>query len=96
MKPGVGGSPFLVSARLLSINVERGLMARLDKASRDALPAKDFAGPHRSFPVNDADHARAALMDMNMAKGLTAGEKSEIRAEARKELKRNHPLPKHK
>lgn len=96
MKPGVGSFPFLVATRLLSINVERGLMARLDKASRDALPAKDFAGPHRSFPVNDADHARAALMDVNKAKGLTAGEKSEIRAEARKELKRNHPLPKHK
>jgi hypothetical protein len=37
-------------------------MARLTAAQRKALPASDFAGPNRSFPVQDADHARAALM----------------------------------
>ncbi len=96
MKRTPASSPFLLMSRVSFAFVERGIVARLNKASRDALPTKDFAGPHRSFPVNDADHARAALMDMNMAKGLTAAEKSEIRAQARKELKRNHPLPKHK
>lgn len=69
-------------------------MARLNKARRDALPAKDFAGPHRSFPIPDKAHARAALMLVNKAKGLTAGERAEIKAEARKELHRGHPLPK--
>ncbi len=69
-------------------------MSRLSKKGRDALPAKDFAGPNRSFPVNDANHARAALMDVNKAKNLTSAERSEIKAEAKKELKRSHPLPK--
>ena len=69
-------------------------MAKLTKAQRAALPASKFAGPHRSFPVNDVNHAKAALLDVNGAKGLTAGEKAEIKAEARKELSRNHPLKK--
>ena len=37
-------------------------MARLTAAERRALPDSAFAGPNRTFPVNDADHARAALM----------------------------------
>jgi hypothetical protein len=36
-------------------------MAKLKAKTRNALPAKDFAGPHRSFPINDASHARNAL-----------------------------------
>lgn len=36
-------------------------MARLSAAARNALPASDFAGPNRTFPVEDASHARAAL-----------------------------------
>lgn len=70
-------------------------MAKLSKSERSALPAKDFAGPNRSSPVNDADHARAALLDVGKS-GLTPGEKAEVRAEARKELKRSHPLPRHR
>jgi hypothetical protein len=69
-------------------------MSKLSKGARAALPTKDFAGPNRSFPVNDPNHAHAALLDVNKAKGLTAGQKAEIKAEARKELKRNHPLKK--
>lgn len=37
-------------------------MARLTAAERNALPDSAFAGPNRSFPITDADHARAALM----------------------------------
>jgi len=37
-------------------------MARLTKAARDALPDSDFAGPHRSFPIEDAAHRKAAVM----------------------------------
>lgn len=69
-------------------------MAKLSKSQRASLPASKFAGPNRSFPVNDADHARAALMDVNKDKQLTPGEKAEVKAEARKELHRNHPLKK--
>lgn len=36
-------------------------MARLTASKRNSLPASDFAGPDRSFPVNDPAHARNAL-----------------------------------
>ncbi len=36
-------------------------MARLTKKTRAAIPTKEFAGPGRSYPVNDRAHARAAL-----------------------------------
>jgi hypothetical protein len=68
-------------------------MAKLTKGQRAALPTSKFAGPNRSFPVNDKAHAEAALMLVNKAKKLTPAEKSEVKAEARKELHRNHPLP---
>jgi predicted RNase H-like nuclease (RuvC/YqgF family) len=36
-------------------------MAKLTSKQRNALPDSAFAGPHRSFPVNDPSHARNAL-----------------------------------
>lgn len=36
-------------------------MAGLNAQRRNALPASDFAGPHRSFPVDTANRARNAL-----------------------------------
>lgn len=36
-------------------------MAKLTAKARKAIPAKDFAGPDRSYPVRDASHARNAL-----------------------------------
>jgi hypothetical protein len=36
-------------------------MAKLTSHARDMLPAKDFAGPDRSYPINDMSHARNAL-----------------------------------
>lgn len=36
-------------------------MAKLNAQRRKALPAGDFAGPGRSFPIEDASHARNAL-----------------------------------
>jgi hypothetical protein len=36
-------------------------MARLTKATRAKIPTKEFAGPGRSFPIENASHARAAL-----------------------------------
>ena len=36
-------------------------MAKLTSADRKALPSQDFAGPDRSYPINDASHARNAL-----------------------------------
>lgn len=36
-------------------------MAKLTTAARNALPDSDFAGPGRSYPIEDASHARNAL-----------------------------------
>jgi hypothetical protein len=36
-------------------------MAKLTSAARKALPTSTFAGPHRSFPIENASHARNAL-----------------------------------
>ena len=36
-------------------------MAKLTAKTRNALPAKDFAGPDRSFPIEDKNHAKNAL-----------------------------------
>lgn len=36
-------------------------MAKLSSGDRNALPAQDFAGPDRSYPIPDASHARNAL-----------------------------------
>lgn len=58
-------------------------MAKLSAKARKALPASDFAGPDRSFPINDKNHARAALMEINHA---PASAKAKIRAKADKML----------
>ncbi len=36
-------------------------MARLTKKTRAAIPTNAFAGPDRSYPIEDRRHARAAL-----------------------------------
>ncbi len=36
-------------------------MSKLNAAERKAIPSSQFAGPDRSFPIPDANHARAAL-----------------------------------
>ncbi len=55
---------------------------KLNAAKRNALPASDFAGPGRSFPVNDLSHARNAL-----ARASTHPElKAHIRAKVHKKF----------
>lgn len=36
-------------------------MAKLTAATRKRIPGKDFAGPDRSYPIEDKSHARNAL-----------------------------------
>jgi hypothetical protein len=36
-------------------------MAKLTAKTRNAIPGKDFAGPDRSYPIEDKSHARNAL-----------------------------------
>lgn len=36
-------------------------MAKLTAAARKAIPSGEFAGPDRSYPIEDKSHARNAL-----------------------------------
>lgn len=61
-------------------------MARLTAKQRAALPDSAFAGPNRTFPITDADHARAALM---LAGHASKGFQAHIRSVSRAKLKKN-------
>ena len=58
-------------------------MAKLTKNARAKIPTSKFAGPGRSFPVEDKSHARAALMLINKA---PASARPTIRARAKNVL----------
>ena len=55
-------------------------MAKLTAKQRKKLPAKSFAGPGRSFPMNDKTHARAAVQ---MEKFASPATKKKINARAK-------------
>ena len=55
-------------------------MARLTAAQRKKLPKKSFAGPGRSFPMNDKAHARKAVQLEKFASPAT---KKKINARAK-------------
>ena len=56
---------------------------KLKAKARAALPAKDFAGPHRSFPIPDKNHAKAALAEIGHA---APSARPKIRAMAERKL----------
>lgn len=60
-------------------------MARLTAAKRKAIPSKDFAGPDRSYPINDASHARNALARVSQH-GTPA-----LKARVRSAVRRKYP-----
>ncbi len=65
-------------------------MAKLTTRARKALPASAFAGPGRSYPVEDKAHARnakARASQMAKAGKLSSGAKAKIDAKANKVLK---------
>ncbi len=56
-------------------------MAKLTAKGRAALPASAFAGPDRSFPVQNASHARNALARVSgKSPALQAKVKAKVRA----------------
>jgi hypothetical protein len=59
---------------------------KLSPEKRKMMASALFAGPHRSFPIEDKNHARAALIDVGRAKGLTSAEKQHIKARAEAKL----------
>lgn len=60
-------------------------MAKLTAATRKAIPTKSFAGPDRSYPINDASHARNALSRVS-ANGSPA-----LKAKVRAAVHRKYP-----
>lgn len=66
-------------------------MAKLTAKERNALPASAFAGPDRSFPVEDKNHARAALSRSSAAYSagrITEAQHARIAARAHAKLKK--------
>ena len=59
-------------------------MAKLTADKRNALPGKAFAGPDRSYPVNDMSHARNALS--RVSQFGTAELKARVRAKVHKKF----------
>jgi hypothetical protein len=66
-------------------------MAKLTTKARKALPSKDFAGPGRSYPVENRSHAIAAKgrATQQWTEGkLSASARDKIVAKANQKLKR--------
>ncbi len=66
-------------------------MAKLSSRARKALPKSDFAGPGRSYPVEDKAHARnakARASEMANKGRLSASTEAKIDAKANKVLKK--------
>ena len=59
-------------------------MAKLTAKRRNALPGSSFAGPGRSYPIEDASHARNALA--RVSQFGTAALKAKVRAKVAKKF----------
>lgn len=68
-------------------------MAKLNAAKRNKLPSSEFAGPNRSYPVNDPSHARNAKARASQAVNAGRMSKSE---ESRIDAKADRVLGKRK
>ena len=65
-------------------------MAKLDAAQRKAIPTSEFAGPDRSYPVEDrsrAANAKARAKQMLNAGHLSQAQYDKIIAKANAKLK---------
>lgn len=60
-------------------------MAVLKAKARNKLPDASFAGPHRSYPINDPSHARNALARASQFAS------PELKAKIRAKVKRRYP-----
>lgn len=72
-------------------------MAKLTTKQRNKLPKSTFAGPDRSYPVNDKAHAAnaKARATQMVAKGkLSPSAKAKIDAKANKVLGKSKPKKK--
>ena len=60
-------------------------MVKLTKGQRDRLSSKSFAGPHRSYPIQDPSHARNALSRVSQFGS------PEVKAKVRAAVHRKYP-----
>lgn len=70
-------------------------MADLTASRRAGMPQSHFAGPNRSFPVNDKNHARLAIGGATRSEhagNISAETAEKIKAVARKKLDQSHAL----
>jgi len=68
-------------------------MAVLTTAKRKNIPAGQFAGPGRSFPIPDKEHARLAISGASRSEhvgNISASTAASIKAKARRKL--GHPF----
>lgn len=64
-------------------------MAKLSTKTRKAMPKSSFAGPGRSFPVEDKTHARMAISGATRsynAGNISRGTENAVKAKARRKL----------
>ena len=64
---------------------------RMSTRSRNALSSDKFAGPGRSFPIQDKKHARLAISGATRSANvgnISKGTEAKIKAKARKKLKK--------
>lgn len=64
-------------------------MAVLSASDRKQMPQGEFAGPGRSFPVNDATHAKMAISGATRSEhagNISSSEEAAIKAKARAKL----------
>ena len=64
-------------------------MAKLTAGKRRSMPKSSFAGPGKSFPVNDATHARLAISGATRSEragNISESEENRIKSKARKKL----------
>lgn len=69
-------------------------MSKLSAGQRDAMPKSQFALPGGRFPINDPNHARAALSGASRAESvgnITPSQKATIDAKAKAKLGGVHP-----
>lgn len=62
---------------------------KLSAIARRQMPQGQFAGPGRSFPIPDANHARLAIAMAGRSENagnISAGQKAAIQAKARAKL----------
>lgn len=65
-------------------------MTKLTTRTRNSLPKAAFAGGDKTFPINDATHARNALARASQAVNagrMSSSTAAKIRAKARAKLK---------